>query len=216
MYTKSLWNFPGRRRVERGDMTTEPAGEEAQARRAAFAALAHRHEAALMGAALRLCQGDYTWAQDLVQDALIRAYLAYLTGRFREGSNAWPWLLRILTNLFINEYHRRRRYESGMDLDTLTSSEEAGPAQTHAAPQDVPGVALLAGTLDEELERALAMLPEVLRLCVLLVDVEGLEYTEAAQALGVPVGTVRSRLARGRMKLHDLLQDFGRRRGLIP
>lgn len=197
-------------------MTEEPAGEEARTRRAAFAALARRHEAALMGAALRLCRGDHDWAQDLMQDALVRAYLATLTGRFREGSNAWPWLLRILTNLFINEYHRRRRYESGLDLDTLTSSGEAGPVQIHAAPQDVPGVALLAGTLDEELERALAMLPEVLRLCVLMVDVEGLEYAEAALALNVPVGTVRSRLARGRMKLHDLLQGFARRRGLIP
>ncbi len=169
-----------------------------------------------MGAALRLCRGDHDWAQDLMQETLVRAYLAYLTGRFREGTNAWPWLLRILTNLFINEYHRRRRYESGPDLDRLTSSGEAGPVQTHAAPADVPGVALLAGTLDEELERALAMLPEALRLCVLMVDVEGLEYAEAALALNVPIGTVRSRLARGRMKLHDLLQGFARRRGLIP
>lgn len=197
-------------------MTKEPVGEETRGRRAAFAELARRHEAALTGAALRLCRGDHDWAQDLMQDALVRAYLAYLTGKFREGTDARPWLLRILTNLFINEYHRRKKFESGPDLDTLTSSGEAGPVQTHAAPQDVPGVALLAGTLDEELERALAMLPEVLRLCVLMVDVEGLEYAEAALALNVPIGTVRSRLARGRMKLHDLLQGFARRRGLLP
>ncbi len=197
-------------------MTQEPPGKEARTRRAAFADLARRHEAALMGAALRLCRGDHDWAQDLVQDALVRAYVAYLEGRFREGTDARPWLLRILTNLFINEYHRRRKFESGPDLDTLTSLGEAGPAQTHAAPSDVPGVALLAGTLDEELEKALAMLPEVLRLCVLLVDVEGLEYAEAALALNVPIGTVRSRLARGRMKLHDLLQGFARRRGILP
>lgn len=82
-------------------MTTEPGGEEAQARRATFAMLAHRYEAALMGAALRRCRGDHNWAQDLVQNALIRAYPVYLTGRFREGANAWPWLLCILTNLFI-------------------------------------------------------------------------------------------------------------------
>jgi RNA polymerase sigma-70 factor (ECF subfamily) len=194
-------------------MTEEPTREGA--RRAAFGGLAHRHEAALMGAALRLCRGDHDRAQDLVQDALIRGYVAYLDGRFREGSDAWPWLLRILTNLFINDYHRRRRFEAGVDLDTLTSAGEAGPAQTHALPADVPGAALLADTLDEELERALAMLPEPLRLCVVLVDVEGLEYAEAAQALNIPIGTVRSRLARGRMKLHDLLQDFGRRRGVL-
>ena len=197
-------------------MTQQPAESEARERRAAFAALARRHEAALMGAALRLCRGDHDWAQDLMQDALVRAYVAFLAGRFREDTDARPWLLRILTSLFINEYHRRKKFESGPDLDTLTSSGEAGPVQTHAAAQDVPGATLLAGTLDEELERALALLPDVLRLCVLLVDVEGLEYAEAALALSVPIGTVRSRLARGRMKMHDLLQEFARRRGLLP
>lgn len=185
------------------------------ARRKEFVRLVRKHEAALMTAALRLCRGDHTWAQDLVQDALIRAYKAYLTGRYREGASAWPWLVRILTNLFINEYHRRRKFEFGIDLDTLTAFGESGPAQTHAAPADVPGEALLAGLLDEELEMALDMLPEPLRLCVILVDVEGLEYAEAAHVLNIPIGTVRSRLARGRMKLHDALQGFGRRRGLL-
>ena len=106
--------------------------------------------AALMGAALRLCRGDCDRAQDLMQDALVRAYVAFLAGRFRADTDARPWLLRILTNLFINEYHRRRKFESGPDLDMLTSSGEAGSVQTHAAPQDMPGATLLAATLDEE------------------------------------------------------------------
>ena len=182
-------------------------------KRREFAALARRHEAALVRAAVRLCRGQHDRAQDLAQDTLVRAYQAYLDGRFQHGSNAWPWLLRILTNLFINDLNHRQKWDAAVDLDTLTLSGNAGPAQTHAAPADVPGESLLARTLDEELERALAMLSDTLRVCVLLCDLEDLSYEETADALGIPIGTVRSRLARARMKLHDLLQDFAKTRG---
>ena len=184
-----------------------------ETKRREFAALAHTHEIALVRASLRLCRGRHDRAQDLAQDTLVRAYQAYLDGRFQQGSNAWPWLLRILTNLFINDLNHRKRWEADVDLDTLTLSGNAGPAQTHAAPADVPGTDLLARTLDEELEHALARLSDSLRVCVLLTDMEGLSYEETAQILGIPIGTVRSRLARARMKLHDLLQDFAKRRG---
>ena len=184
-----------------------------ETKRREFAALARTHETALVRASLRLCRGRHDRAQDLAQDTLVRAYQAYLDDRFQHGSNAWPWLLRILTNLFINDLNHRKRWEADVDLDTLTLSGNAGPAQTHAAPADVPGMDLLARTLDEELEHALALLSDSLRVCVLLTDMEGLSYEETAQALGIPIGTVRSRLARARMKLHDLLQDFAKRRG---
>ena len=184
-------------------------------RRAEFAALVRQQESDLMRAALRLCRGDHDWASDLLQDALIRAYEAYLDGRFQTGSNARPWLMRILTNLFINDYRRRRKWDAGVDVDTLTASGETGPPSTHAAPADTPGHTLLAQTLDEELQQALWQLSDGLRLCVILVDMQGLEYAEAAQALGIPIGTVRSRLARARMQLQDLLRDFGRRRRLL-
>ena len=180
-----------------------------------FAALAHQHETALIRAAQRLCRGRQDQAQDFAQDTLVRAYQAYLDGRFQQGSNAWPWLLRILTNLFINDLNHHRRWDADVDLDTLTLSGNAGPAQTHAAPADVPGTDLMARTLDEELEHALAMLSDSLRVCILLCDMEGLSYEETAQTLGIPIGTVRSRLARGRMKLHDLLQDFAKQHGYL-
>ncbi len=183
------------------------------AKRRDFALLARAHETALVRASVRLCRGQHDRAQDLAQDTLVRAYQAYLEGRFQHGSNAWPWLLRILTNLFINDLNHRKRWDADVDLDTLTLSGNAGPPQTHAAPADVPGMGLLARTLDEELERALAMLSDGLRVCVLLCDMEGLSYEETAQTLGIPIGTVRSRLARARMKLHDLLQDFAKQRG---
>jgi RNA polymerase sigma-70 factor (ECF subfamily) len=184
-------------------------------KRAKFAGIARDHEMALMRTANRLCRGDSDRAADLVQDALVRAYESYLDGRFEDGTNARAWLLRILTNLFINDYRRRKRWDAGVDLDTLTASGETGPEATRAAPGDTPGVTLIEGLLDEELEMALKMLSPLLRSCVVLVDIEGLEYSEAASSLGIPIGTVRSRLARARMQLHDLLMDFARRRGLL-
>lgn len=187
----------------------------AEIRRHAFGDLVRLHEASLLRTARRLCSGDEDRASDLVQDALVRAYEAYAAGKFREGLNARAWFLRILTNLFINDYHRRQRQGTDLDLDAVTASGDIGPESTHAAPVDVPGEALLASTLDEPLEKALSALSEGLRLCALLVDVEGLDYAEAAAALDVPVGTVRSRLSRARFQLHALLAQYGRERGYV-
>lgn len=199
------------------EKTMHEAGAEdsSRAQRDIFAVLAKRHEGALLRTASRLCRGNDDQAQDLVQDTLIRAYQAFLSGGLDQSRDARPWLTRILTNLFINDYVRRKKWDAGIDFDTLTASGTTGPPQTRAAPADVPGLALLDRTLDEELEQALTQLPESSRRCVQLVDMDGLEYEEAARVLGIPIGTVRSRLARARMKLHDLLQDFGRRRGYV-
>jgi RNA polymerase sigma-70 factor (ECF subfamily) len=183
-------------------------------KREAFAKLAHEQEGALLRSARRFCLGDDDRAMDLVQETLIRAYQAYVDGRYEDENNARAWLLRIMTNIFINDYRRRQKWEANVGLEDLSSSNGADTLQ--ASPEDVPGVRLLKLTLDEDLERALGMLSDILRACVVLVDIEGLEYAEAAKALGVPIGTVRSRLARARMQLHDLLQDYARRRGLLP
>ena len=183
-------------------------------RRAVFARIARQYEPDLMRLAKRLCPGDHDRAEDLVQETLVRAYQAYVAGRFDDNANPRPWLLRILTNIFINEHNRRRKWDSPTDFDTLTSQGEAGPAATHAAPDDIPGVRMLAQLLDEELEMALMQLSEPLRLCIILVDIEELDYAEAAASLGIPIGTVRSRLSRARMQLQDLLADYARRKGL--
>jgi RNA polymerase sigma-70 factor (ECF subfamily) len=161
----------------------------------------------------RLCLGNEDKAQDLVQDTILKAYVAASEGNLVR-STAKAWFMRIMTNLFINEYRRRKKWDAEVDLDTLTSFGEAGPESSRANVRDVPGVTLIAGILDEELERALATLSEPLRLAVTLVDMQGLEYSEAAIILGVPIGTVRSRLARARMQLHDLLQGFAKMRGI--
>ena len=192
-----------------------PKDTHPNARRDAFSGLARQHEQALLRAALRLCGGNRDPAEDLVQEALVRGYRAFLGGKFQDGGNARAWLMRILVNIYLNEYARRTRWEAGVTVDELTFAGEGGPESTHAAPGDVPGQNLLSESLDEPLEKALAELPDGFRLCVLLVDVEGMEYGEAAEALGVPIGTVRSRLARARFKLHAMLADYARERRII-
>lgn len=193
------------------------------ARRTAFATLARRFEGELLRTARRLCgpsHGGEDHARDLVQDTLVRAYEALLDGQYggdpaddspSETRRARAWLFRTLTNRFINDYRRRRRWEAGVTVDTVTAGGATAPTpELSAASLDTPGTALLAATLDERLERALLSLSENLRLCVVLVDIEGLEYAEAASALGVPVGTVRSRLSRARLQLQETLADFAR------
>jgi RNA polymerase sigma-70 factor (ECF subfamily) len=179
-----------------------------------FQRIAHEHEAVLVRTSTRLCRTDATLAEDLVQDTLIRAYKAYISGLYDDHATPGPWLNRILTNLFINDYRRRVKWDSGADLDDLITKGALPNAALHASPSDMPGVRLMERTLDEDLQKALNMLSDDMRETVMLVDVEGLEYEEAAQRLGCPVGTVRSRLARARMKLHDLLQDFAKNHGL--
>ncbi len=147
-----------------------------------------------------------------MQDALIQGYEAFLDGRFTQGTNTKAWLLRILTNRFINSYRRDQRWNSGVDVDSLFAPGVSVPESLIGAIQDRPDTAIILKTLDEPLEKALASLSEDMRLCVILVDIEGTEYALAAEMLGIPVGTVRSRLSRARAALHTLLYDYALQR----
>lgn len=187
--------------------------EKNQARlRAAFAKLLDQHEAALVRAARRLCGGNDDEAQDLVQDALVKGYSAYVDGRFAEGTNARAWLLRILTNGFINGYHHKKRWEDPGDIDQLQLD---GAISLRASEADQPDAALFAGTLDEPVERAVASLSPELRTCIELVDIGDMDYAAAAVTLNVPIGTVRSRLFRARQQLHRALTPYAEQRGLV-
>lgn len=181
-------------------------------RRTAYTLLMTEHEPALLRVAYRLCGGKEDQAQDLVQDALIKGYAAYMEGRFQEGTNARAWLVRILTNGFITEYNRKQKWEAAVDLDTLTADGDSGPAALHTSAQDDPAAVLLSTTLDEPVEQALACLSLELRTCIVLVDIEELDYAEAAEALNVPIGTIRSRLFRARQQLHSLLYEYANER----
>jgi len=182
-------------------------------RRAAFAAILDQHEAGLLRAARRLCCGNDDDAQDLVQDTVIKGYTAYLSGRFEEGTNARAWLLRILTNGFINTYNHKQRWEDPSDIDSL---EIEGKISMRAAKSDQPEVAVMIGKLDEPVEQAIASLSPELRTCVELVDIGELDYAETAKTLGIPIGTVRSRLFRARQQLHRALYKYAEQRGLLP
>jgi RNA polymerase sigma-70 factor, ECF subfamily len=159
----------------------------------------------VFGTALRLTRSREE-AEDLAQEALVRAYDAF--ERF-DGSNFKAWMLRIVTNLYINKYRQRQR---GPQVGSL---EEEGVLEPMSAEAEVPDRVLFDEALGAEIEEALAKVPEDFRMAVILSDIEGLSYQEIAEATGVPIGTVRSRIARGRAILRKALEGYARREGFL-
>lgn len=172
-------------------------------KRSAFAAIAKHHAPALLRTAKRMCGADHDLAEDIVQDTLVSAYKAYLYDRF-DGRHTGAWLTRILTNAFLYA-KRQNRSDPGLDTELVSAGDSAAASWTGRTPS--PEQALIDAAFSEPLERALMSLPEAQRLCVLLADVEELPYTEVAQVLDIPIGTVRSRLARARMQMLTILRD---------
>lgn len=168
----------------------------------------------LYGAARRMTRNDAA-AEDLVQETYLRAYKGF--DRFAEGTNLRAWLFRILTNLFINEYRRRKRRPEEVDLgdtDTLYMYRGLGGADSARLARSAEDE-LLDGLTSAEVRDAIEALPESYRVAVLLADVEGFAYKEIAEILDVPIGTVMSRLHRGRKRLRQTLQEYGEARGLV-
>jgi RNA polymerase sigma-70 factor (ECF subfamily) len=176
-----------------------------ETRRAEFEAAALPYMGALYNAARRLTHGSDD-AGDLVQETFLRAYRTF--DNFTPGTNCRGWLLTIMYSVFINHYHKTRRQLATLSIDDLDgrfqqyleSSEDAGESATTV---DVRGL-----RMNPEVERALRELPEDFRAPVLFIDVEGLSYDEAAEVLRCPVGTIRSRLYRGRRLLFAALRDY--------
>ena len=165
-------------------------------------------------AALRLTASKDA-AEDLTQETLLRAFQGF--HRFRQGTNLKAWLMRILLNLFISQYRQQRHRVQTVSLEGLLEELELTEEGTDLLLDENPSpeTLLLENMMDEEVERALQQLPEPFRQVVILCDVEGLSYEEAAQALGIPIGTVRSRLSRARETLRRLLWDYAKRRRLV-
>lgn len=153
----------------------------------------------LYQAALRMTR-NREWAEDITQETLIRAYERF--DQFEEGTNFRAWLFTILTRVYINDYERGKRRPLTTSFD---SGVEGSTWDFPAPPQSDPAVLLTENLLDEKLQKALDSLPEEYRTVVLLVDVEELSYQETADALNIPVGTVRSRVSRGRALLRQML-----------
>ena len=168
---------------------------------------------ALYTAAMRLTHNSAD-AEDLVQETYLKAYRAY--GSFEEGTNLRAWLYRILTNTFINNYRSKKRRPEESDIDEVEDlylyrrlgGLEAATAGRSAEDQ------LLDWFTDTEVKEAVESLPEQFRMAVLLSDVEGFSYKEIAEILDIPIGTVMSRLHRGRKALQRQLYEFARARHL--
>ena len=179
-----------------------------------FAAQAMQFAPQLYSAAMRLTRNSAD-AEDLVQDTYLRAWRSFNT--FQEGTNLRAWLYRILTNSFINKYRakQRRPDETGMDnIEDLYLYKRIGTLDSSLGNRSAEDTMFELFT-DDEVKDALEELPENFRLPVLLADVEGFAYKEIAEMLEIPVGTVMSRLHRGRKQMHKLLYDFASERGLI-
>ncbi|HLG92483.1 MAG TPA: sigma-70 family RNA polymerase sigma factor [Acidimicrobiales bacterium] len=184
--------------------------------RASFVEQAMEHMPALYSAALRMTRNSAD-AEDLVQETYLKAYRAFDT--FQEGTNLKAWLYKILTNSYINSYRaRQRRPEQAdgdiEDVEELYLYRRLGGLEAAAAGRSAEEEVLSRFT-DEEVKAALESLPDQFRIAVLLADVEGFSYQEIADITGVPIGTVMSRIHRGRRALQKALHDFGLERGLV-
>ena len=177
-----------------------------------FEVEALRHLDALYRTALRMTRSEAD-AEDLVQETYIRAFR--FRGQFTLGTNMKAWLFRILTNTFINTYRRKTAQPEVTDLEGIDEfSLYRRMADDRAASTSPdPEAELLNSVVDTEVTDALEELPEKFRTTVLL-DVEGFSYKEIAEMLGIPIGTVMSRLHRGRKFLQKRLYDLARERGI--
>ncbi len=183
--------------------------------KATFTAQTMEHMPSLYTAALRMTRNPAD-AEDLVQDTYLKAYRAF--DSFQEGTNLKAWLYRILTNTFINTYRAKKRRPEESDIDDVEQlylyrrlGGLEGAQSGRSAEDEV-----LDHFTEADIKEAVESLPEQFRLAVLLGDVEGFSYKEIAQILDVPIGTVMSRLHRGRRALQKRLYEFGRQRGLVP
>lgn len=166
----------------------------------------------LYGAALRMTRNPAD-AEDLVQETYIKAFQGFRS--YKPGTNLKAWLYRILTNAYINNYRKAQRRPAEYATDDITDSQIAETASHTSIGLRSAEVEALEKLPDEEIRDALMSLKEDYRMVVYYADVEGLPYKEIAEIMGTPIGTVMSRLHRGRKQLRDALHNVAVERGFL-
>ncbi|MEM9041686.1 MAG: sigma-70 family RNA polymerase sigma factor [Actinomycetota bacterium] len=179
-----------------------------------FAEQAMQYAPQLYSAAMRMTRNRAD-AEDLVQEAYLKGFRSFHT--FTEGTNLRAWLFRILTNTYINKYRAKQRRFDETDLDDVEDlylykrMSTAGDPSLGRSAED----SLMTILPDDEVKQALEALPDNFRMPVLLADVEGFAYKEIAEILDIPIGTVMSRLHRGRKAMQKALHDYAVANGII-